>query len=146
MSLGSGIYIISNKLDNAFVGRFPIEDRSLLPKKVVTLPAGFEAPQWDIEALSGNRYKLSTQRAPTSEIEGRLYAVLASELAPTEWTITKRDNHGPNIYTVEAPSGNGWVVANEEPETQIEVKPLIINPSFPPQFQPNALFTFSKAE
>jgi len=146
MSLESGIYIISNKFDNAFVGRLRYEDKSLLPKKVVTLPAGIEAPQWNIEALPNNRYKLSIRGAPTAEIEGGLFAVLLPEPAPAEWTITKRDNHGPNIYTVEAPSGNGWVVTNEEPETQIEIKPLIINPSFPPQYLPNALFTFSKAE
>lgn len=39
MSIKTGIYEISSALDSQFfIGRCLIEDRSLLPKRVVTLP------------------------------------------------------------------------------------------------------------
>lgn len=47
MSLANGIYIIQTKPqdEKRHVGRFPIEDLSLLPKQLFALPLGVEAPK-----------------------------------------------------------------------------------------------------
>jgi hypothetical protein len=45
MSLKSGIYIITSKVEDSPVGRNRVEDVSLLPKKVDILPKGIDAPK-----------------------------------------------------------------------------------------------------
>ena len=44
MALESGTYIIASKSEDSYVGRKQNEDKSLLPKRVVVLPKGVEAP------------------------------------------------------------------------------------------------------
>ncbi len=45
MSLKSGTYIIASKSEESYVGRMQNEDHSLLPKRVIVLPKGVEAPK-----------------------------------------------------------------------------------------------------
>ena len=45
MSLENGTYTISSKANDLYIGRHPHEDRSLLPKPVLTLLAGIQAPK-----------------------------------------------------------------------------------------------------
>ena len=45
MALESGTYIIASKSEDSYVGRKQNEDKSLLPKRVVVLPKGVEAPK-----------------------------------------------------------------------------------------------------
>lgn len=42
--LTSGIYFIKSKKTGDYVGRGPHEDMSLLPKSIILLPKGIEAP------------------------------------------------------------------------------------------------------
>lgn len=44
MALDNGIYIIACKANNSYVGRFPVEDLSLMPKQVFALPQGMQTP------------------------------------------------------------------------------------------------------
>ena len=45
MSLATGIYVVTSVAGNRFIGRYPIEDRSLLPKQVFALPESVDAPR-----------------------------------------------------------------------------------------------------
>ncbi len=45
MALKSGTYIIASVSQDSYVGRKQNEDKSLLPKRVVVLPQGVEAPK-----------------------------------------------------------------------------------------------------
>ena len=45
MSLESGLYVVKSVAGDRFVGRFPVEDRSLRPKQVFALPEGVEIPR-----------------------------------------------------------------------------------------------------
>ncbi|KAM6494659.1 hypothetical protein JOM56_009282 [Amanita muscaria] len=167
MHLKSGIYIISSKANGLHIGRHPREDRSLRPKVVLTLPADVQAPKvWRVEKLPDDVYKLSTLGSYATEINEKVFAVLQPEPEPTEWTIKLR---GKNIYTygflicndhclirelpescsVQAPSGKGWVIPENEPETQhyqIIIRHLIVGPSDPPHFPSNQLFEFVRVD
>ena len=45
MSLSSGLYVITSVADNRSIGRFLVEDLSLLPKQLFALPEGIEPPR-----------------------------------------------------------------------------------------------------
>ena len=45
MSLSNGIYIVTSVAGDRHIGRFPVEDRSLLPKQLFALPEGIEPPR-----------------------------------------------------------------------------------------------------
>ena len=44
MSLSSGLYAVTSVADNRSIGRFIVEDLSLLPKQLFALPEGAAAP------------------------------------------------------------------------------------------------------
>lgn len=43
-TLENGVYAITNNAGNRHVGRFPIEELTLLPKPLMALPRGVEGP------------------------------------------------------------------------------------------------------
>ncbi|PSR87359.1 hypothetical protein PHLCEN_2v5176 [Hermanssonia centrifuga] len=145
MSLPSGNYIITSKVPDGqslSIGRNLAEDKSLLPKKVISLPPGVEAPVWAVQLLDNGKYILRIGGAATAEFEDKVFAVLLDVPIPTEWTITHVPQHGPNIYIIEKGDlSTGWVVPeSEEPYTQIAVRPLIATRSLPPQYLPSEQF------
>ncbi|KAF8638991.1 hypothetical protein AX17_001794 [Amanita inopinata Kibby_2008] len=167
MSLQSGFYTIRN--GDKFVGRYEIEDRSLLPKRVLVGDDNIQVKvsiswfdlsistahmmalnlEWVVEALSNGRYKLSTGKAPTVAIDNKLFALLMDEDKPEEWVITERPQAGDSMYTVEAASKEeGWIApTNDEEEVpQIAVRPLIVGPSMPPFFPPTEVFKFERID
>ena len=115
---------------------------------------------------STDTYTLRAVGAPVINIDGKLFAELMDPgLGKNVWEIHAQPQHGKNIFTYVSPrtgrpsmSENegtdgvnyrivssddksiGWVVPNEEPDTQLEVRPLISTKSLPPQFPPNELF------
>ncbi|THG95043.1 hypothetical protein EW026_g6533 [Hermanssonia centrifuga] len=162
MSLPSGNYIITSKVPDGqslSIGRNLAEDKSLLPKKVISLPPGVEAPVWAVQLLDNGKYILKIGGAATAEFEDKVFAVLLDVPIPTEWTITHVPQHGPNVYMLsislyrsrtvthisfcrieKGDRSTGWVVPEEEPYTQIAVRPLIATRSLPPQYLPSEQF------
>ncbi|TFK31010.1 hypothetical protein BDQ12DRAFT_730025 [Crucibulum laeve] len=140
-SLTSGHYIIRNvsKADGS-VGRNLAEDKSLNPKKIVSLPSSIQAEAWIIEELPNGNYKLRARGSPTGARDGKVYAFLTEN--GDEWKVTRRENHGRNVFTIEEANGsNGWVLNSNEEYSQIECKPLTATKSFPPQFPSTELWS-----
>ncbi|KAH7924148.1 hypothetical protein BV22DRAFT_531734 [Leucogyrophana mollusca] len=131
--LETGHYNIVNLAqESGSIGRFPIEDKSLLPKRIVVIPQSIKPSRWIVEALPNGRYILKNGGAPTAETDNLVFAFLRDE-KKEEWKITYRENH--DAYTIEKGSGeSGWVIPDVKPETQVAVHPLISTKSIPPQF------------
>ncbi|EGX43139.1 hypothetical protein TWF173_008893 [Orbilia oligospora] len=145
--LSSGLYSITT-VDDLTVGRNSREDRSLRPKPVYALPPSETGPNtiWQIDQVKDNEYILKCHGAPTAVHDHRLYAVLTDEPPPTPWKIEKQAQGG---YTIIKADGNGigWVVSFEDGEEKpIAVRPLIVQPSYPPRFPPTELFKFKRVE
>ncbi|KAI0070849.1 hypothetical protein K474DRAFT_1712957 [Panus rudis PR-1116 ss-1] len=151
MTLEDGIYIIQNQREGKpSVGRDEREDKSLLPKKVITLPEGVLAPRWEVKKVDENKYRLSVRGAPTGILDDFVFAFLTD--APSEkaenWHIQEQPQHGVNIYTAEH-RDVGWVVPmSGEAYQQVAVEPLKHEPGriIPPRYYPNEIFEFIRID
>ncbi|KAK2461067.1 hypothetical protein APHAL10511_006914 [Amanita phalloides] len=105
------------------VGRHPIEDRSLRPKRVLALPPGVRPlGPWLVQPAGPERYKLRALGAPTAEDNGLLWAYLMDEDQDFDWAINSK---GDDYYTVEKRGTVGWVATSGEEGpwgTQIAVR------------------------
>ncbi|KAI0793524.1 hypothetical protein C8Q75DRAFT_713078 [Abortiporus biennis] len=137
------------------VGRYWIEDKSLLPKRIVLLPEtggpdGW-SPEWTIEKKDEG-YIMKSLNNYTAGLDGKLVAILIPDMAPPQiWKITPQPRHGENVYTIEASdSAEGWVVPEPEelltPASTVVVRPLIVGPSYPPFFPPSELFKIERVD
>ncbi|KAK7692459.1 hypothetical protein QCA50_004084 [Cerrena zonata] len=149
-TLENGVYAITNNAGNRHVGRFPIEELTLLPKPLMALPRGVEGPNFMIQR-SDKGYNIKTFGAPTGVWRNSVSAFLLEADKSQDWIITAQRQHGENVYTIERPErGVGWVVDEEEgPKgSQVYVKPLSSakNQSPQSQFLPNELFNFVKID
>ncbi|KAI0766314.1 proteinase inhibitor [Irpex lacteus] len=145
MSIEEGIYYIYSALDDIQVGRLRVEDRTFLPKRVVSLAPG-ERPNnpWTV-IKRGDKLVLKAGGAPTAGIDDKVYAILLDTPEATEWTLSRADNHKDNAYAVMSEDGvSGWVLPTSDPYTQIEVRPLIAGPSDPPTHPATEVFIFVK--
>ncbi|THG97320.1 hypothetical protein EW026_g4655 [Hermanssonia centrifuga] len=135
--LSTGNYIITNKADGQTlaIGR-GAEDKSLLPKKVVSLPPSVEAPVWSIQLLDNGKYTLKIGGAPATEIDSEVYAVYLEQIRLTEWVITPTPQH----VSEKGDRSAGWVLPKKESLTQVAVKPLVAALSLPPQYLPSERF------
>ncbi|KAG9027931.1 hypothetical protein FRB95_007060 [Tulasnella sp. JGI-2019a] len=116
----TGIYMIRNG-DN-FVGRYPIEDRSLNPKRVVVMPPNMQPlpNPWMVEANSDGTYNLMTGGSPgCAAIDQKLYAALIEEMVDSKsWTITPA---GEGNFVVQKPGEDAvWDTGNAEPGMQAQ--------------------------
>ncbi|KAF3931436.1 hypothetical protein ABW19_dt0202727 [Dactylella cylindrospora] len=149
-TLEPGLYIIRSKAFPNFIGRRNQEDMSLLPKKIMTLPEGVEAPRWEVQRHEGGpepHYTLKAGGSHTATIDDKLWAILLPEPIAERWIITAQPQHGENTYTVEKENREGgWVIPNDEPYVQVDVRPLIVAPSLPPHFPPTELFEFVRID
>ncbi|KAF3161794.1 hypothetical protein TWF788_002371 [Orbilia oligospora] len=158
--LSSGLYTITT-VEDLTVGRNSREDRSLRPKPIYALPPSETGPNtiWQIEQVNGEEYILKCHGAPTAAHDDHLYAVLTDEPPPTLWKITKQHQGGYTIFQklisdlilsiIKADQdGFGWVVSFDDgrEEKPIAVRPLIVQPSYPPRFPPTELFKFKRVE
>ena len=50
-TLENGVYTITNNARDRQIGRFPIEELTLLPKPLMALPQGVEGPNVRIEGI-----------------------------------------------------------------------------------------------
>jgi hypothetical protein len=114
------------------IGRSSREDRSLLPKRIVTSPADY-TQNWVVEQLPNGMYQLTSGRAPVTNIEGRIYALLLPIPDLHDWFLKPRED---NTFTIEDGEGNAWV-ANPEPGEQVGFAPIGSS------IAPNQLFKFT---
>ncbi|KAF2132452.1 hypothetical protein P153DRAFT_355057 [Dothidotthia symphoricarpi CBS 119687] len=96
MPLKTATYKVTTADGNFKIGRFAIEDLSLLPKRIVAQQNDAAVPHpWIIESLGGDKYRVKIMGAPLSTIQDRLAAHLIEEPSD-EWTIAPT---GQNLYT-----------------------------------------------
>jgi len=141
--------MIASKVDSRPIGRYPVEDLSLLPKRVLSLAMGTHASPFIVQK-SDKGYTVRALGAPTGAIDGQLFAVLLDFPPAEDWIITPQPQHGENTYTIEKNDrSGGWVVDDEEVfgnARAIKVKPLIATKSLPPQYPNTELFTFVRVD
>ncbi|KAF9523925.1 hypothetical protein CPB83DRAFT_774718 [Crepidotus variabilis] len=136
----TGHYIVKSVSAKKFIGRSPHEDRSLLPKRVMVLPEDIQAPLL-VFNNSGKETQISTGGAPTAVIDGKLFSILLEVPPGEKWTVEAVPQSGPNRYIVVTQDKSaGWVLNDNEPETQITVRPLVIGPSDPPFYPDNQVW------
>ncbi|KAG8985632.1 hypothetical protein FRB94_003526 [Tulasnella sp. JGI-2019a] len=140
MSVQTGLYIITNKQMGMLIGQLPIEDKSLCPKCVCSLPQGIQPPRWEVQNNSSD-YTMKIMRASVGAQDSVLFTFLIDEGAEqNKWSITPTPQHGPDIIEL-ADRSAGWAVPSDDPETQLVVQPLISTKSLPPQYPASQLFT-----
>ncbi|KAF5364495.1 hypothetical protein D9757_011966 [Collybiopsis confluens] len=127
-TLTSGPHFIRNSVFP--ISRGHIEDKSLNPKGVFTLPKGSEERPWHIEPAGVHGSVFSNGGAPTGE-------------TPTAWKTEPVASAGKNSYVIRDLHGKFWVSTGVE--NQIEVKTLILNPVDPPRYPAEAIFEIVKA-
>ncbi|KAM6494663.1 hypothetical protein JOM56_009286 [Amanita muscaria] len=155
--LHPGNYIVANKAHNMHLGRGIHEDKSLLPKDIVTLPGGVRAPIWKVERLHDGRYKLAVSKPPgreqyVADIKDKVYAILDPKgpAKPTEWTIRPIAGHDPHVYIVEAFKKVWTVPHSTKPYAQVVMEKMIVKVAedqeeIPLPHSPTQLFTFIPA-
>ncbi|KAF3931539.1 hypothetical protein ABW19_dt0207678 [Dactylella cylindrospora] len=136
--LYSGWYLITSVSANLNISRSPVEDRSLLPKKVVTLANG---TPWYITRNPDGTYTLQNKGpSPAVDISGKLFAQLQEQTPSLEkrWRITSVAYQGADQFIIENISRTkGWQVPNTAvvaENTHVDVLPLISTRSLPPQY------------
>ncbi|KAF8643025.1 hypothetical protein AX16_009269 [Volvariella volvacea WC 439] len=143
MTLPSGMYIIRNGRHT--VGRNHTEDASLLPKGVVLLPEGIQTPKWVVDNR-GDGYILKADGDPTAPIDKLLFALLMEQERAEKWKVQHVPQLGLRSYIILThDEREGWI-APEEPNEQIQCRPLIVMPTDPPQYPPNEVFEFIRID
>lgn len=97
-ALESGKYHIRSRLLNAPLGRYTIEDLSPLPKRIMRLNVGAEAPEWEILKQDEGGYQLKCGGSYTAKFKGGVYAILLGDPIAEHWRITEVPQHGINVY------------------------------------------------
>lgn len=146
MPLESGTYYILN--GNDYVRRFAAGSCPPSSEKIFCPLPGHNQPEtWEVEALGENLYKLKANGAYTAALEGRLCAVPLPDSRPEPWMILEQPRH-EGSYTIQtANRDGGWIRVreyDEDDDTNIKVKPLIVGPSYPPYFPPFELWKFQR--
>ncbi|TFK19754.1 hypothetical protein FA15DRAFT_697326 [Coprinopsis marcescibilis] len=137
MTLPTGHYYIRSiaQTPHYRVGRFIVEDRSLLPKKIVNGVVGQIPHAWLVEKRD-NEYVLRNAGARVGVLEGKLFAFLINE--PDQfWRLLPFDKDSFRIVNA-ADETFGWVL-NEGDQEQVEVKKVDGK-------NPKELWTFSPLE
>ncbi|KAJ3479591.1 hypothetical protein NLI96_g8952 [Meripilus lineatus] len=86
------------------LGRGP-EDKSMKPKKVMTLPPGMDRVVFDMIPLNTETglYRITCDGAPLISVNRKLYAMIDDSKEPDEWYLIKAEAHGPNAYVFVPP-------------------------------------------
>ncbi|KAK6358009.1 hypothetical protein TWF730_007363 [Orbilia blumenaviensis] len=150
----NGMYVIFDHrgegLNNPPIGRYPVEDISLSPKPVFSLPSnqGFEFPKWVVEKMDKG-YHLKAFGSPVGIHKNQLCAFLLHERDIEEWIVTFRPEHGKDIATIEkADKSVAWCVEENKNPNQpkcITMKPLPSRGSSS-HLPENVLFTFVRMD
>ncbi|KAF3904733.1 hypothetical protein ABW20_dc0100809 [Dactylellina cionopaga] len=150
--LQTGTYWISSAAyDRYFISRPQAEDRSLLPKPVLTLPKEF-AEAWEINRLADGTYTMKNRGSYVVEIKDQLFAQLVEQgpKLQTRWRITSVNWQGEDQFIIEnVERTEGWNLrmtpgGSAIPFVQPEIVPLISTRSLPPQYTSNERFIIKR--
>ncbi|KAI0721067.1 hypothetical protein C8T65DRAFT_254546 [Cerioporus squamosus] len=153
MVLKDGTYRIVTIDGKHDIGRKFVEDLSLLPKRVLTLPGpasgGRPSPTWEIRAVGDGKYKMKTGGSYVGILpgpDGKVCAfVLEDMLQGAEWDIKHVPQHSQNAYIILQKDGErGWSF-KEDDYQQLSVSHVICTSTEPPQFMPNMVFRITPA-
>ncbi|KAF8876055.1 hypothetical protein BD779DRAFT_1677936 [Infundibulicybe gibba] len=146
MDLDAPFYIIINVQTNTSVGLVNTKD---YPRRVVTKPANETESLWSLKKRPNGTHLIQTAEDTTFTENSLVYAAKGRDEPEKleEWKIVRRENHGPNVFTIEevgTESSRGWVLGREQiqPGAQVAYKSLIMTESLPPQFLPGELWIF----
>ncbi|RDX56748.1 hypothetical protein OH76DRAFT_1477320 [Lentinus brumalis] len=147
MSLHGNYHIVTMDGNHA-IGRNFVEDLSLLPKRVMTLPVqGPRMPTWEIHPISDGKYKIKTGGSYVGVLpNGYISAFLLEDMLQGEkWKIQPVSHHGENAYIILQEDGErGWSF-KEGDYQQLSVDHVICTPSKPPHYMPNMIFKITPA-
>ncbi|KAF3903863.1 hypothetical protein ABW20_dc0103546 [Dactylellina cionopaga] len=152
-ALQTGKYQISSAAnDRIFISRSPAEDKSLLPKKIVTLAPGVEASAWDITKNADGSYTMKINGAPMVAVNKKMFAQLQEQQPKleTRWRLTSVYWEGENQYLIESFDRQfAWALPTVQsgsplPLVQPELGILAAAASFPPQHSSLARFIIKK--
>ncbi|TFK92083.1 hypothetical protein K466DRAFT_562484 [Polyporus arcularius HHB13444] len=152
MSLANDSYHIMTLEGRHAIGRNFVEDKSLLPKRILTVPIqGLRAPMstliWDIEPIGDGNYKIKTRGSYVGVLpDGHIFAFVLEEMIQgAEWTIQHVPQHGEDAYIIlQKNRERGWSY-KEEDYGQLSVNHVICTPSVPPHYMPNMIFIITPA-
>ncbi|KAK6542036.1 hypothetical protein TWF694_007807 [Orbilia ellipsospora] len=99
-TLATGTYVITSVSTGLRVARSPIEDKSLLPKKVVLVAPNADAAAWYVVRNYDGTYTLENKSAPAITIEKKLFAQLTEQDPPAEtrWRISSVNWQGADQW------------------------------------------------
>ncbi|KAF3916136.1 hypothetical protein AA313_de0202791 [Arthrobotrys entomopaga] len=100
-TLATGTYIITSVSTGLRVARAPIEDKSLLPKKVELLPPNADAAAWYVvRNCADGTYTLENKAAVAVAIKNKLFAQLTEQTPPAEtrWKISSVNWQGADQW------------------------------------------------
>ncbi|KAG8877447.1 hypothetical protein FRB97_003408 [Tulasnella sp. 331] len=98
MSLSNGTYVINSLVDDRFVGRHPVEDLSLLPKRILAVTPNFQARRNTVEK-SDSGCLIRAEGAPLAVYNGLVYGFLIEMQLAENWVITPQPQEGGDVYT-----------------------------------------------
>ncbi|KAJ8078234.1 hypothetical protein AAF712_002884 [Marasmius tenuissimus] len=112
--------------------------------KVVVLAEDDLAPQWIFET-KGSRYYIKTPDGQAIVYKDNKLWISDDE--GEKWHFESAFHHGRNIYVIQAEDKNhGWYNPLPEDGNQLNSRPLIIGPSFPPFFPPIERFIIERVQ
>ncbi|KAK1230507.1 hypothetical protein PQX77_006435 [Marasmius sp. AFHP31] len=120
MSLESGTYEIKNA--ETSINRYPIEDRSLNPKRIISLPSDVKALHpWTVEKVD-DKYLLKAGGAPTGQYEGHVYALLIDQEKAEHWVLDPAESPNSSCKFIISTKDRkkGWVA--QEGSTHDDLK------------------------
>ncbi|KZP27121.1 hypothetical protein FIBSPDRAFT_853722 [Athelia psychrophila] len=124
MSFPNDYYVIKHLRSNKIVSRHVVEDRSLLPKRVLVLPDGvadIHNLQWLFESLGSGNYHLSNRGGTASVINDNIYGNILPSQGNDVWQF--RPGPGSNVYQIINSDGVNWTVPNTDDFSQVATSP-----------------------
>jgi Peptidase inhibitor I66 len=84
---------------------------------------------------------LQAGQAPLGVVDDRLFALLVDHDRAEQWVVTPVPRYGENAVVIETHDRSaGMVLPDEQPGTQVAVKPLIVGRSEPPSYPPDEIW------
>ncbi|KIP06705.1 hypothetical protein PHLGIDRAFT_128127 [Phlebiopsis gigantea 11061_1 CR5-6] len=151
-NLANGTYKIVNLGSDFVVGRSLREDKSLRPKGIFTLdPKNTPIDGgriWTLEKTGEGKYKIEAGGARVGVYDDLLWAFLTEpeQASAGEWRIIPVPQMAENAFIIVRPElERGWVasIGEDIDHQQIAVRPLIVQPSYPPRYPSFQVFVIT---
>ncbi|KAJ8082138.1 hypothetical protein AAF712_001860 [Marasmius tenuissimus] len=142
MPIENGEYEITSS--GYTIARSVTEDRSLNPKRILSLPKGLEAQEWTVERVDDDKYLLKAGGAPTGEHEGHVYAFLIDQDKAEQWILEPVQSSHPNCFIILTKDRKkGWIVqegSTRDDLKQVKCEELLGSDG---DYSPQEIFQFS---